>query len=384
MKIIIGPAAEGEHYLDRPYLNKQFWKKLNEARNLSIAAPRRVGKSSFMLHILASNNEGYLCEYIITESINDANEFFKKIYKTLLGLLNTGGKFKQFFEDVVKRLDIKKISLSEIEFGKNEINYYEEILLLCREVRDSEVRVVIMIDEFSQTLENIISDQGREAARNFLHKCKELRQDLDVKSKVSFVYTGSIGLENLVLSIDEPKSITDLGSLHIPPFSIDEAQALITQIIDNEPIGFGEEERQYFLGKLSWLLPYFIQVMMSEMETLCKESGASAITSAIIDEAFKKTLDNRSYFEHWLVRLRSVFKGNDFSCAKEILKVAAVNNGINYYQLQDIIAKYKIDDAAPLINILQHDGYLVKDETNNVYRFISPLLQAWWIKNIVI
>jgi len=384
MKIIIGPAAEGEFYFDRPYLEELFWKKLKETRNISIAAPRRVGKSSFMLHLLNNEVEGYLCTYVITESINESNEFFKKIYKTLIGLLNKGGKFKQFFDDLFKRLEIKKISLTEIEFGKNEIDYYEEILLLCKEVKLNEDKIILMIDEFSQTLENIITDQSREAARNFLHQCRELRNNLDVKSKVSFVYTGSIGLENLVLSIDEPRSITDLGHFNIPPLSKEEANNLIIQIIDGDPIQFNEAETAYFLGKLNWLLPYFIQVMMSEMEGICKEKGQDSISIEIIDLAFIKALENRSYFEHWLVRLRSIFKGTDFSCAKEILKIAAKNNGIGYYELQNTITKYNIEDPAPLINILLHDGYLVKDEEKETYRFNSPLLQAWWLKNIVI
>lgn len=384
MKVIIGPAAEGDYYFDRPYLNERFEKKLAESHNLSIAAPRRVGKSSFMLHLLAQQGQGYICSYIITESINESNEFFKKVYKTLLGLLNTGSKFKQFFEDVFKRLDIKKISLTEIEFGKNEIDYFNEILLLCKEVKEIDTRIVLMIDEFSQTIENIILDQGREAAKNFLHQCRELRQNLDVKSKISFVYTGSIGLENLVLSIDEPRSITDIGHFNIPPLSVKEAKELITRIIDGDPLRFEETEQDYFLNKMNWLLPYFIQLMMSEMEGLCKEKKEQSITQSIIDEAFKKALDNRSYFEHWLVRLRNILKGNDFSCVKEILKIAAVKNGINYYELQDVITKFKIEDAAPLINILQHDGYLVKDEESRAYKFNSPLLQAWWIKNIVI
>ncbi len=384
MKIIIGPAAEGEFYFDRPYLDELFWKKLKESHNLSIAAPRRVGKSSFMLNLLKNDKEGFFCTYIITESINEPNEFFKKLYKTLLGLLNKSGKFKQFFEDVFKRLDIKKISLTEIEFGRNEIDYYEEILLLCKEVKETETRIVLLVDEFSQTVENIITDQGKETAKNFLHQCRELRQNPDVKSKISFVYTGSIGLENLVISIDEPRSISDLGHFTIPSLSAPEADRLITQIIDGDTIQFAETEREYFLEKLNWLLPYFIQVMMSEMESICKEQQSQIITKKIIDSAFTKALDNRSYFEHWLSRLRSIFKGNDFSCAKEVLKLAAVNNGIDYYELQNAIAKFNIEDAAPLINILQHDGYLVKDEESRKYRFNSPLLQAWWLKNIVI
>lgn len=384
MKIIIGPAAEGEFYFDRPYLDELFWKKLKESHNLSIAAPRRVGKSSFMINLLKNDKEGYFCAYIITESINEPNEFFKKLYKTLIGLLNKSGKFKQFFEDLFRRLDIKKISLTEIEFGHNEIDYYSEILLLCKEIKETDKKIVLLIDEFSQTVENIITDQSKETAKNFLHQCREIRQSPDVKSKISFVYTGSIGLENLVLSIDEPRSISDLGHFTIPPLSEEEARQLITQIIDGDNIHFSKNDQEYFLDKLNWLLPYFIQVMMSEIEGLCRQKNKETVSREIIDEAFTKALDNRSYFEHWLVRLRSIFKGNEFSCAKEVLKTAAVKNGLDYYELQDAIAKFNIEDPAPLINILQHDGYLVKDETNRKYRFNSPLLQAWWHKNIVI
>jgi tetratricopeptide (TPR) repeat protein len=384
MKIIIGPAAEGEFYFERPDLDALFWKKIQESHNVSIAAPIRVGKSSFMLHLLKNEKPGYTCAYIITESINAPNEFFKKVYKTLLALLNRGTKFKQFFEDLFKRLDVKKISLTEIEFGNNNIDYYEEILLLCKEVKESDQKIIMLIDEFSQTLENIITDQGKETAKNFLHQCRELRQNLDVKSKVGFVYTGSIGLENLVMSIDEARSISDLGHFKMPTLSEEEANSLITQILDGDPLLFAEEERNYFLEKLKWLLPYFIQVMMSEIDAICKEKNRIAVSNAIIDEAFEKALDNRSYFEHWLSRLRIIFKGNDFSCAKEILKKAVVNNGIDSYELQDTMTKFGIEDPGPLLNILQHDGYLVKDEAINKYRFNSPLLQAWWHKNIVI
>lgn len=274
--------------------------------------------------------------------------------------------------------------MTEIEFGKNEIDYYDEILLLCREVRENDIRIVLMIDEFSQTLENIITDQSRETAKNFLHQCRELRQNLDVKSKISFVYTGSVGLENLVHSIEEARSINDLGHFNIPPLSKHEANDLITQIIDGDKIGFEEKEREYFLNKMNWLLPYFIQLMMSELESICKEQSSLAITTTFIDEAFKNALDNRSYFEHWSTRLRSIFKGHDFSCAKEVLKIAAISKGIDHLQLHDVITKFNIEDAGPMINILQHDGYLVKDDHNNKYRFNSPLLEAWWIKNIVI
>ena len=384
MKIIIGPAAEGDFYFDRPKLNKTFWKKMRESHNVSIVAPRRVGKTSFMMHLLNKNEAGYKCIYLITESINNHNEFFKKIYKVLITQLNRGKKFKNFFDILFARLEIKSISVTEIEFGKTDIDYFNEILFLCKELKDFPEKIVLLIDEYSQTVENIITDVGKDAARNFLHQCRELRQNPEIKSRISFVYTGSIGLENLVLSIDEPRAISDLGNFIIPTLSDEEAISLIDQIIDGDEYKFSEKKKQYLLQKLKWLLPYFIQVIMGEIETISIETGRNEITEDVIDKAFKSALHNRSYFEHWLVRLRSIFKGNDFSCAKEILNTVAKKDAIDNYELQDMITRYKVDDAAVIINTLTHDGYLIKDEKLGKYRFNSPLLQSWWLSNIVI
>ena len=337
-----------------------------------------------MLNLSGRENKNYKCIYLITESINNSNEFFKKIYKALVSQLNTGAKFKQFFEGVFNRLDIRKISATEIEFGKSDINYFDEVLLLCKEIKQFPYKIVLLIDEFSQTIENIITGVSKEAARNFLHQCRELRQTPDVKSKIHFVYTGSIGLESLVISINEPRSITDLGDLNIPPLSEKEALKLIGNIIDNEDYEFSIEDQQYLFNKLKWLLPYFIHVLMSEIENICIEKQIKIITSEIIDQALKNALHHRSYFEHWVSRLRIVFKKDVFNCAKEVLNIAAKKDGIDFYELQDAITKYNIEDPAVIIHALLHDGYLVKDETNKKYRFNSPLLQQWWLSNIVI
>ncbi len=357
---------------------------MSESHNISIAAPRRVGKSSFMLNLPGKEMAGYKCIYIITESVNKPNEFFKKLYKTVLSQLSTGAKFKQFLDGVFSRLDIKKISATEIEFGKSDINYFDELQFLCKEIKQFPYKMVLLIDEFSQTIENIITDVSKEAARNFLHQCRELRQSTDVKSKISFVYTGSIGLENLVISIDEPRSITDLGDFKIPPLSENEAKELIINILDNEDYHFSQVDRAYLLSKLKWLLPYFIHVIMSEIENICIEKQVNNITPEIIDEAFKNALRHRSYFEHWISRLRIVFKKDDFSCAKEILNIAAKKDGIDYYELQDVTAKYDVEEASVIVHALLHDGYLVKDDILKKYRFNSPLLQLWWLFNIVI
>lgn len=79
---------------------------MRESYNVSIVAPRRVGKTSFMMNLLNKKEGDYKCLYLITESINNSNEFFKKVYKVLITQLNISKKFKTFFESLFARLEI--------------------------------------------------------------------------------------------------------------------------------------------------------------------------------------------------------------------------------------------------------------------------------------
>ena len=383
MKLNIGNIADGDGYFERPYLNVKFWRLLTKSGHLSIPAPRRVGKTSFMINLVAEGKEGYKIVYIITESIDDSNEFFRKIYKELLNVLSSTKKFAEHLDDVYKKLDIKKISLSGIEFGKNDIDFFEEIKYLLKKIKEKDNHIVLLIDEFSQTLENIILYKGNSEAKLFLHRCRELRIDPVCKDKISFVYTGSVGLENLVASIDEAKSISDIGRFEMTTLTDEETIQLINKILNNEDFDFPLEAKKYLIQKTKWLLPYFIQIIMSEIEEICIATNTNKIDTETIDAAFINALSNRSYFEHWLTRLRVMFKGKDLNCIKEMLNNTAKHNFQTKYEYYDVATKFEIEDVSTFINMLVHDGYIVKPEGEDKYRFNSPLLQEWWIRNIV-
>jgi len=383
MKLSIGNVAEGNKYFERPKLNEKFWRLLEKSNHINIAAPRRIGKTSLMKDILNKGKDDYKIIYTITESINDANAYFEKMYKELLKILNNSSKFKQYIGDLYKKFDIKKISLTGVEFGKNDFDFYEEIKEILAKTKDSDEHIVMLIDEFSQTLENIIQDQGKAKGKLFLHQCRELRIDPSCKGNISFVYTGSVGLENLVASIDESKSITDIARFEMPTFTKEESLDFIEMILNNENYIFEKENKTYFLEKLQWLLPYIIQVMMSEIEEICIENQTKVITSEMVDEAYARCLKNRSYFEHWVSRLRVMFKKAEYSFVIDILNETAKKNEVSKFEYSNIATKYKIKYIDAFINMLEHDGYIVKNADTQKYRFNSPLLQTWWLQNMV-
>lgn len=380
MKLLIGPAAENEMFFNRPILQSQFLRKMDQSKHVSIAAARRIGKTSFMKSLATQSIGKYDFHYLITESINNSNKFFEKLYKVLLNQISNDKKVKEYIEDLFKKLDIKKIGITEIEFGKTDINFFEELSLLIQKLKTPKT-IVLLIDEYSQTLQNIIEEQGEKTAKLFLHQCRELRVMQTAETKVHFVFAGSIGLENLVANLNESKTIADLANFEVPPFTETETKEFFIQILDTDPYHFPREEQEYFIQKLRWLLPYYIQVIMGEIETILKNEKKNIIERDLIDRAFDIAILNRTYFSHWKQRLKSIFKGKEHQSAIELLDFTSTQAILTRYDIQDIYKKFEVDPSNEIINILIHDGYLSKIEAHK-YRFNSPLLENWWKQNL--
>ena len=81
MNIIIGQAATGDKFYIREKLINKLWKRIKVGNNILVAAPRRLGKTSIMLYCQENPQENHEVIYIITESVNNQNEFYRKLVK---------------------------------------------------------------------------------------------------------------------------------------------------------------------------------------------------------------------------------------------------------------------------------------------------------------
>jgi uncharacterized protein len=384
-RTVIGNSAEGEFYFARPYLDTKIWKYLKSGGHLLVSAPRRVGKTSFLLNICTAGKEGYIVKYHITQSINRSNEFFKRLYKSLLEELSENQNIWQGLTEILKKNGIKKLGPGGIELNNSELDYFEEFKRLVIKT-DIGKQLVFVIDEFSETTENIINDHGESAGQLFLHQNRELRQDKAVSSKIQFIYSGSIGLGNIAERISAIKSINDLTDFPIPPLTDKETLAMISQITISEELQFSFETKKYLIDKIYWQMPYYLQIILDEAENLLLQSGSvMELNNRIIDESINEALKKRNYFEHWHTRLRTAFKEGDYTFAKEVLNTASkAKAGISKTEVFDLAAKYEITNGYNVIvRTLEYDGYLNLNDKGR-YIFNSPLLKIWWERNIAI
>lgn len=110
MKNIVGQPVSGADFFSRDQIIKLIYRRLESGSNLFMAAPRRVGKTSIMFHLRDNPRSGFAFIYIPTESINNTEQFFKRLFEELLNsevvskTIKASEKSKSIFESITKKV----------------------------------------------------------------------------------------------------------------------------------------------------------------------------------------------------------------------------------------------------------------------------------------
>ncbi len=388
MRNITGQAVSGEDFFERPKEIKRLWRALASGSNILITAPRRVGKTSILFHLRDNPRQHFSFIYIITESVNTENEFYKRLYTEIAksDFIGRWGKIVQSTSGMARKAfdKIKSVRIggTGIDLNKSsELNYYLELVELLESLQSDE-RLVVLVDEFPQTVENIIKEQGEAKAVRFLQTNRELRHNSNIKN-VQFVYTGSIGLENVVARLEALNEINDLDPVKIEPLSKTQAGRFIHALLANLDFKIGETQIAYLLEKIQWLIPYHIQLFIKEIDDLVVDGLSSVISNQTVDRAIDRMLETRAYFEYWQSRIRKSFISAQHTFAENLLNNLSRTERIASNDILDLAAKHGVQNFyKEIVRSLIHDGYINNNEDPAIYLFNSPLLRIWWYKNV--
>lgn len=392
MKNIIGSPARKDDFFFRKREVEKLKKRIEVGAHLQVTAPRRVGKTSIMMYFLDNPMRGYHFVYVDTESIEEHDKYFKKIYEEILRS-NAVTKSKKVLQQLKEKGNkflsrIKGITILEnsVELNETEeINYEEELINFLRGIDLQEERIVLLNDEFPYTIENIIAKENGETtkANTFLKANRALRQDPEIIGKLQIIYTGSIGLNALVERIGKTELINDLDSVSVKQLSKEEALELINKVLETYGYKIDKQAEEYLLKKIEWLIPFHIQLALKEIMDL--QSNESLINEASINEAFNEIIDyrNNNYFDHYYKRLNKHLLGNEFKFAVDVLNEISKNDTIHSNTLYNLAVKYGIENnVKSIIGVLVYDGYINNNDTQEIYRFNSPIIKMWWYKHV--
>lgn len=385
----LGNIARGKAFYPRPIIVEDILDTLRANTNLQMVAPRRVGKSSIMNHLLdVQPDESFVFLLIDSEGIENANQYFKLIYKEILtnsklsGLIRTAFKGKKSFTKLLDKISKIDFNIFEgggsVEFHESLDDthvYFDELQQLLKALPLNDQKIVMMVDEFPITIENILKKEGKDTAKTFLENNRRLRQDSELGQKILFIYTGSIGLNNTVAKVEASITIGDLYSIEVPPLTQEEATDFISQLL---PIP--APEMDYLLARIQWHIPYYIQTIVEELRKLLRKNPEC--TPETVDAAIEKAISQMSsVFKHWKERLSKTFDKNEYKLALTILNTIADKDEMDYLTMLNMATKLKVKDLKQILNVLHHDGYLNQPAASHPYRFNSPILKIWWKNN---
>jgi len=393
MKNIVGQTPRGKDFFIREKLIRRLYRRLDSGANLYIAAPRRMGKTAVLRYLEDKSDDAYNAVYVITEAADNSENFFKVVLHELFRSSVVGKiqrlskKASELFDEFQERF--KKLGGFgiQIEMGKSETSFYDELRNLVKKLDDTHgLKVVIMIDEFPQTVENIFRKSGKDEAVRFLQLNREIRQE--ATSNILFLLTGSIGLPTLAEKLGATQAINDLNIFEIEPFERDEAKQLTSNLLDSGKIPYSLDCIDYMLDKLSWFSPYHIQLLVQEFADNFDLKGKT-VSKESVDEAFSKITSRRNdaNFAHYYERLSKTFADKELSFALELLRILSrQNDDIQMPQIQALAATFTIDAQYPFVlRTLEFDGYVFRSLKGGVssYRFTSPILKLWWQQYVV-
>jgi hypothetical protein len=387
MKNIVGQTPRGSDFFPRTRIINLIYRRLDAGSHIFMAAPRRVGKTSIMRFLEDNPRKGYHFVYIITEAAHSSESFYQKLLEEILKspaigkLAKSKESIAKLMTGIFERIEKIKLSWLEVNINKKEKETFQSSFeKLIAEYADADEKLIIMIDEFPQTVENIKSAIGAKEAEQFLRLNREQRQQAN--SNIRFIYTGSIGLPAVVKKLTSTSVINDLNVIDIPPLSIDEANELVVKLFKSYSVEYDSKVIEYLLSSIKWLIPFHIQLAVQELIDVYETTG-TPLSIGDVDKAFTQLLNVRNdiYFEHYYLRLKDAFPEKQCQFALDLLDKISEVDTLSPDLVNDLAHKHDVvNDQETVVEALMYDGYIHFDTFTKAYRFNSHLLQKWWNK----
>lgn len=385
MKNIVGQTPRGKDFFPRNKIIKKIYRRLDAGSHIFIAAPRRVGKTAIMRFLEEHPQENYLFIYVITESVNDIEEFYQVLLEKILKskaigrLVKTKDNIKNLIKDISAKINLFGVSI-EIDGQEEKSSFQTQFEQLLTRLEMADERIIIMIDEFPQTVENINKKHGNMLAEKFLRQNREHRQN--AVHNIRFLYTGSIGLPMVVQKITSTSVINDLNVVEVPPLNREKAHEMLKILLQTQDVLIETTAIEYALDKIEWFIPFHIQLMAQELIDVFEDTEQK-LTHSTVDKAYKQLFNHRNniYFNHYHSRLEDAFQAAEYDFVIAVLCEIAKQAILSDRKILNIAKRYQITESySNIIKSLIFDGYI--NEQKKGYAFNSHILKTWWVKNV--
>lgn len=397
--VVGGLARDGDFQFRLDFI-EDLWEMLKK-QDVLLLAPRRMGKTSVMYHLLDHPQDDWLVVHTNVEAIQSPAQFFIELINALhehdphylKHYLAKGWKRLNQVLGRVEEIDILdfKVALREDKDWSTHWKQYTEELI--KRIQQSERKIFFIIDELPDMLSNI-REHDPTQLEEFLHLFRSIRM-APQNTKIRWLIGGSVNIRGV---LEEEGMINLINDLHVeilPPFTAAEIEKFVTQMLTQRNVEFDPAITARITELLGSPIPYFLQLFTQELYRHWKRTGQSKITTDDVDTVFDHALMGeaaRDKLQHFYSRIKAYYHPSEYSIVHTILlELARSPEGISKSGLFTLYQQthqqfntattaqhYLKNHFERLLWRLESDFYIQQKSTNSQYDFSSRLLKTWW------
>jgi uncharacterized protein len=360
-----------------------LWHRFNRGDNVLMLAPRRIGKTVLMNHLLETAGEhGYRALLLNVEGLQEEKEVFRECCAAIQEELSTG---KRVMAALSQRLNQVMAGGSKDADWRATLlqsdwqDFASNLFAHLDEPGDDNKPWLLLVDELPVFVQALHARRGAEAVSSFLYWLRKMRQK---HKNVRWLYAGSIGLDTIARRTNVEGALNDLHPYTLSPFSPDTATAFLQHVGQRCQTTFEPDAITTILTRLGWLSPRYLAVIADDAIAL---SQNQAVTPSAANAAMDKLLelDKRLYWSNWREHIDRNFAEPDRSHLHSVLQaIAKDSTGVTEDTLR---ATQPLNDKELriLLDVLVNDGYLDL-YTGGRFKFRMNLLREWWLRYVVL
>ncbi len=391
---VVGSPVRGGDFYGRDRFVELVWRELGKGSVL-LAAPRRFGKTSVMHRLVDKPQGDYKIVHADLEHLSEPVDLMlelvvqlaqdTKMSRLLDGVTAIAKDIWHGLRDTVDEVELFDVKLKLRE--QMQPQWQDIGRQVFQRVGQAGHPVLFILDEFPMMIDRMARRDGkRDEARVLLNWLRALRQSPELGS-VRFLIAGSIGIEAVLNGLGEIKAINDFQALKLEPFPYPVADGFLQALADTEKVPLSVECRQTMLELVGVLVPYFLQILFSEVSKahwLTQET----ITPTMIGRLYREKVlgvDCKSYFDHYYGRLRDYYLPHEERAVKRLLRAlarGAMTRDACFDLYRDTLGgSPDADEFNGVVGNLENDFYIRYDAEGERYEFSCKLLRDWWLRH---
>jgi hypothetical protein len=382
MKTNPGGEIAPSEVIGRDELVKRLWHVLGR-QSLVLSAERRMGKTCIIKKMVAESSQNKLPIYRDLEGVRSPLEFVETVFQDV-------ERYLSGFRRVAERTRQLAAQLGGTEIGGilklPEIAASHWKTLLTKVLEDlaehQDQSVIFFWDEMPLMLYNIKQHGGETAAMEVLDVLRSLRQ---MHPQLRMVFTGSIGLHNVLNSLKSAGYVNDptndMYTVDVPPLSLANAQELARQLLKGERVAMVTPwETAQAIAVGVDCIPYFVHHVVGQLvclgEVVTVETVRNVINGYLIDP------QDPWHLCYYRERINTYYSSAEQDLALTLLDLLAVASqpltwkGL-LIKVQSNLNHADAETTRAVLTLLQRDHYITQQSDSKFY-FRFPLIQRCW------